>query len=103
MRLAADRRWYRCAAPPPPPQGLRCLRGGWRGAGDGFDSHINAAATLALWAFIGLESANVPAEEAKNAGKTNPMRTYELRELGTPTLTDALAPVLSETPVPAAV
>ncbi len=27
------------------------------------DFHINAAATLALWAFIGLESATVPAEE----------------------------------------
>src|SRR6188768_578912 len=32
----------------------------------GFDWHVNAAATLALWAFIGLESATVPAEEVKD-------------------------------------
>ena len=34
----------------------------------------------------------------------DPMRhvTYALREIGTPTLADALAPVLSEPPVPAA-
>jgi APA family basic amino acid/polyamine antiporter len=32
----------------------------------GSDWHIGAAATLALWAFIGLESATVPAEEVKD-------------------------------------
>jgi basic amino acid/polyamine antiporter, APA family len=32
----------------------------------GSDWHIGAAATLALWAFIGLESATVPAGEVKN-------------------------------------
>src|SRR5512133_123040 len=41
----------------------------------GFDWHINAAATLALWAFIGLESATVPAEEVKDAEKTVPRAT----------------------------
>jgi APA family basic amino acid/polyamine antiporter len=44
-------------------------------AGGGFDWHINAAATLALWAFIGLESATVPAEEVKNPEKTIPRAT----------------------------
>jgi APA family basic amino acid/polyamine antiporter len=44
-------------------------------AGTGFDWHINAAATLALWAFIGLESATVPAEEVKDAEKTIPRAT----------------------------
>jgi APA family basic amino acid/polyamine antiporter len=43
--------------------------------GGGFDWHINAAATLALWAFIGLESATVPAEEVKDAEKTIPRAT----------------------------
>jgi APA family basic amino acid/polyamine antiporter len=41
----------------------------------GFDWHINAAATLALWAFIGLESATVPAEEVKDASRTIPRAT----------------------------
>jgi APA family basic amino acid/polyamine antiporter len=41
----------------------------------GFDWHINAAATLALWAFIGLESATVPAEEVKNPERTIPRAT----------------------------
>jgi APA family basic amino acid/polyamine antiporter len=41
----------------------------------GFDWHINGAATLALWAFIGLESATVPAEEVKDAEKTIPRAT----------------------------
>ena len=36
---------------------------------------MNAAATLALWAFIGLESATVPAEEVKNPEKTIPRAT----------------------------
>jgi APA family basic amino acid/polyamine antiporter len=44
-------------------------------AGDGFDWHMNAAAALALWAFIGLESATVPAEEVKNPEKTIPRAT----------------------------
>jgi APA family basic amino acid/polyamine antiporter len=39
--------------------------GGWFN-----DFHINAAATLALWAFIGLESATVPAEEMKDPERT---------------------------------
>jgi basic amino acid/polyamine antiporter, APA family len=41
----------------------------------GFDWHINAAATLALWAFIGLESATVPAEEVKDPQRTIPRAT----------------------------
>jgi APA family basic amino acid/polyamine antiporter len=41
----------------------------------GFDWHINAAATLALWAFIGLESATVPAEEVKDPERTIPRAT----------------------------
>ena len=41
----------------------------------GFDWHVNAAATLALWAFIGLESATVPAEEVKDPEKTIPRAT----------------------------
>ena len=54
-------------------------------AGEGFDWHVNAAAALALWAFIGLESATVPAEEVKNPEKTIPRATI----LGT-VLTTAL-------------
>jgi APA family basic amino acid/polyamine antiporter len=54
-------------------------------AGDGFDWHVNAAAALALWAFIGLESATVPAEEVKDPEKTIPRATI----LGT-VLTTAL-------------
>jgi APA family basic amino acid/polyamine antiporter len=41
----------------------------------GFDWHVNAAATLALWAFIGLESATVPAEEVKDPERTVPRAT----------------------------
>jgi APA family basic amino acid/polyamine antiporter len=41
----------------------------------GFDWHVNAAATLALWAFIGLESATVPAEELKDPERTIPRAT----------------------------
>jgi APA family basic amino acid/polyamine antiporter len=41
----------------------------------GFDWHVNAAATLALWAFIGLESATVPAEEVENPERTVPRAT----------------------------
>jgi APA family basic amino acid/polyamine antiporter len=41
----------------------------------GYDWHIGAAATLALWAFIGLESATVPAEELKDPEKTLPRAT----------------------------
>jgi len=44
-------------------------------AAGGFDWHINAAATLALWAFIGLESATVPAEEVKDPERTIPRAT----------------------------
>jgi APA family basic amino acid/polyamine antiporter len=41
----------------------------------GGDWHIGAAATLALWAFIGLESATVPAEEVKDPERTIPRAT----------------------------
>ena len=41
----------------------------------GGDWHIGAAATLALWAFIGLESATIPAEEVKDPEKTIPRAT----------------------------
>ena len=41
----------------------------------GTDWHIGAAATLALWAFIGLESATVPAEEVKDPERTIPRAT----------------------------
>jgi APA family basic amino acid/polyamine antiporter len=44
--------------------------GGWFN-----DFHVNAAATLALWAFIGLESATVPAGETKDAERTIPRAT----------------------------
>ena len=44
-------------------------------AAGGFDWNITAAATLALWAFIGLESATVPAEEVKDPEKTIPRAT----------------------------
>src|SRR5512133_2318144 len=59
--------------------GLFYLHGGnfspFTTAQGGFDWHINAAATLALWAFIGLESATVPAEEVKDAEGTIPRAT----------------------------
>ena len=41
----------------------------------GTDWHIGAAATLALWAYIGLESATVPAEEVKDPERTIPRAT----------------------------
>ena len=41
----------------------------------GGDWHVGAAATLALWAFIGLESATVPAEEVKDPERTIPRAT----------------------------
>ncbi|HEY7708192.1 MAG TPA: amino acid permease [Gaiellaceae bacterium] len=41
----------------------------------GGDWHIGAAATLALWAFIGLESATIPAEEVKDPERTIPRAT----------------------------
>jgi APA family basic amino acid/polyamine antiporter len=44
-------------------------------AAGGFDWNITAAATLALWAFIGLESATVPAEEVKDPERTIPRAT----------------------------
>ena len=59
--------------------GLFYIQGGnytpFTPAHGGFDWHINAAATLALWAFIGLESATVPAEEVKDPEKTIPRAT----------------------------
>jgi basic amino acid/polyamine antiporter, APA family len=59
--------------------GLFYVKGGnftpFAPAHGGFDWHINAAATLALWAFIGLESATVPAEEVKDAERTIPRAT----------------------------
>ena len=59
--------------------GLFYIKGGnytpFTPADGGFDWHINAAATLALWAFIGLESATVPAEEVKDPEKTIPRAT----------------------------
>ena len=41
----------------------------------GFDWGISSAALLTLWAFIGLESATVPAEEVKDPEKTIPRAT----------------------------
>lgn len=41
----------------------------------GFDWGISSAALLTLWAFIGLESATIPAEEVKNPEKTIPRAT----------------------------
>ena len=41
----------------------------------GFDWGIGAAALLTLWAFIGLESATVPAEEVKDPERTIPRAT----------------------------
>jgi APA family basic amino acid/polyamine antiporter len=59
--------------------GLFYIKGGnftpFAPAHGGFDWHINAAATLALWAFIGLESATVPAEEVKDPERTIPRAT----------------------------
>jgi basic amino acid/polyamine antiporter, APA family len=59
--------------------GLFYVKGGnftpFAPADGGFDWHINAAATLALWAFIGLESATVPAEEVKDPERTIPRAT----------------------------
>jgi basic amino acid/polyamine antiporter, APA family len=59
--------------------GLFYIKGGnytpFTPASGGFDWHINAAATLALWAFIGLESATVPAEEVKDPERTIPRAT----------------------------
>jgi APA family basic amino acid/polyamine antiporter len=59
--------------------GLFYVKGGnftpFATAHGGFDWHVNAAATLALWAFIGLESATVPAEEVKDPEKTVPRAT----------------------------
>ena len=45
------------------------------GTGNGMWGGITAAAALTLWAFIGLESATVPAEEVKNPDKTIPRAT----------------------------
>ena len=45
------------------------------GTGKGMIGGITAAAALTLWAFIGLESATVPAEEVRNPKKTIPRAT----------------------------
>lgn len=45
------------------------------GTGDGMIGGITAAAALTLWAFIGLESATVPAEEVREPRKTIPRAT----------------------------
>lgn len=45
------------------------------GTGDGMWGGITAAAALTLWAFIGLESAPVPAEEVKAPERTIPRAT----------------------------
>ena len=45
------------------------------GTGDGMWGGIAAAAALTLWAFIGLESATVPAEEVKDPERTIPRAT----------------------------
>ena len=42
---------------------------------EGFDWGINAAALLTLWAFTGLESATVPADEVKDPERTIPRAT----------------------------
>ena len=42
---------------------------------EGFDWGISAAALLTLWAFVGLESATVPAEEVKDPERTIPRAT----------------------------
>jgi APA family basic amino acid/polyamine antiporter len=47
---------------------------GW-GTGNGMIGGITAAAALTLWAFIGLESATVPAEEVREPKKTIPRAT----------------------------
>jgi len=45
------------------------------GTGDGLLGGVTAAATLTLWAFIGLESATVPAEEMEDPVRTVPRAT----------------------------
>ncbi|MGZ8582054.1 MAG: APC family permease [Actinomycetota bacterium] len=45
------------------------------GMGDGLLGGVTAAATLTLWAFIGLESATVPAEEVANPERNIPRAT----------------------------
>ncbi len=45
------------------------------GMGDGLLGGVTAAATLTLWAFIGLESATVPAEEVADPVRTVPRAT----------------------------
>jgi APA family basic amino acid/polyamine antiporter len=44
-------------------------------SGDGWFSAVRAAAPLTLWAFIGLESATVPAEHVDNPERTIPLST----------------------------
>jgi basic amino acid/polyamine antiporter, APA family len=49
--------------------------GGWGLGETGVFGGITLAATLTLWAFIGLESATIPAEEVRNPEKTIPRST----------------------------
>jgi APA family basic amino acid/polyamine antiporter len=44
------------------------------GGGSGF-SAVTASATLTLWAFLGLESATIPAEQVRNPARTIPLAT----------------------------
>ncbi|HLG10734.1 MAG TPA: amino acid permease [Dehalococcoidia bacterium] len=44
-------------------------------SGDGWFSAVRAAAPLTLWAFIGLESATVPAEDVENPSRIIPLST----------------------------
>jgi APA family basic amino acid/polyamine antiporter len=71
------------------------------GLGNGMLGGITAAATLTLWAFIGLESATVPAEEVKDPKRTIPRATI-IGTLAT-TLVYVLATVAIVGIIPAAV
>lgn len=59
--------------------GLFWMDGGnfspFNASGDSSYGAITAAATLTLWAFIGLESATVPAEDVEDASRTIPRST----------------------------
>jgi APA family basic amino acid/polyamine antiporter len=49
--------------------------GAFNPSGDGAFGAVNAAAALTLWAFIGLESATVPAEDVEDPKRTIPRST----------------------------
>jgi APA family basic amino acid/polyamine antiporter len=49
--------------------------GPFNASGDSVYGAVTAAATLTLWAFIGLESATVPAEDVRNPERTIPWST----------------------------